>query len=480
MQHQSLSYVQGLLIKMAWIRMVFLAWLLLLAACSTPAAPYRTTFPAPPPNCTSGDVPEACQTSRHLHTNDYDLLFVEFDDQGLLYPTTDEGSPALWPQQINEVMERLHQLAVKHKGNISFYLFVHGWKHNASTEDDDVKGFRKLLQSAALAEEERRPIGIYVAWRGLSATVEPFLELSFWERKATALYVAQGSVRVLLSRLKGFQQSLNCWTSSACVAGIPRRNTFPYVRFVMIGHSFGGLILYNAISEMLIDGLTYREDSADPGAPAVRFGDMVILLNPAFEASRYTPLHRIVTDNDPNRSFNHYQAPILVSITSSADWATRWAFPLGRFLNTIFEQKASPEESTAIKNTMGHVDLYITHKLSKMAPDPNKCQGWKDISTVEPTKRSEQMLINMAAENENDRHFFDQYGQNGRTNLPDGWTRKFCGGAVLSHVRYKSNSPIWNIRTDESLMTGHGDIWDTALTNFLRQLYKDSSVYPIQ
>ena len=69
----------------------------------------------------------------------------------------------------------------------------------------------------------------------------------------------------------------------------------------MIGHSFGGLILFNAISEALIEGLTYRDDGGDRDAPAVRFGDMVILLNPAFEASRYTPLHRIATN--PIRPF---------------------------------------------------------------------------------------------------------------------------------------------------------------------------------
>lgn len=461
---------------MDWIRLrwMFLAWLLLLAACA-PAAPYRTAFPKPPPDCpisTSGTVPTDCQTSRHEHTKEYDLLFVEFDDQGLLYPNTSEGTPTPWPAQIDEIMDRLHEL-VKDNENITFYLFVHGWKHNASTEDVDVKGFRKLLQAAALTEQPRRVIGIYVAWRGLSAMVEPFLELSFWERKATALHVAQGSVRALLSRLRGFQRGINCWASSDCVVDEPRP-----VRFIMIGHSFGGLILFNAISEALIEGLTYKEDSGDPDAPAVRFGDMVILLNPAFEATRYTPLHRIVTSD--RRRFDHYQAPILVSITSTADSATRWAFPVGRFLNTLFEVAASPEESTAIKNTMGHVNDYITHKLTKSAPDPIVCPQWKDIMAVSPSDRPRQISINLKAEAENDRLFFDRFRGDPRPILTRQWARTFCGGAVLTHFKYDPNSPIWNVETDESVIKDHGDIWDIALTNFLRQLYKDSSVYPVQ
>lgn len=455
--------------------------LFVVAAC-TPAAPYRTTLSDPPPECPcpdSGRLPAACENARHEHSKDYDLLFVEFDDQGVLYPSTPDGAGGLWPPQINEVMDRLRRLGDTFKDQgISLYLFVHGWKHNASADDDDVKGFREMLHSAALVEQasqlHHRVIGIYVAWRGLSATGEPFVELSFWERKATALYVAQGSARGLLARLKGFQRGINCRRSTDCIAGEPRPGVRPTVRFIMIGHSFGGLILFNAISGALVEGLTYREDSGDPSAPAVRFGDMVVLLNPAFEAIRYTPVHRIVTN--PHRAFKRYQAPILVSITSTADWATGWAFPLGRFVNTLFEKTASPEEKTAIKNTVGHVGLYITHKLTRSAEEPATCQEWKDISTLDPAARLEQMRVNLKAEAKNNDDFFGP----GRPVLKDQWVRKFCGGATLKHVKYGANSPIWNVETDKSIIKSHGDIRGSVLANFLRQLYKDSYFFPLE
>ncbi len=470
---------------MAFRLSALLAFEFLFLTSCTPAAPYRTALPDPPPDCpvASGAVPSACEHSRHEHTKDYDLLFVEFDDQGLLYPTTPQGTPTLYPPQIDEIMDRLHTLAepARDRG-LSLYLFVHGWKHNASSDDDDVKAFRDALQSAALVEQvsqvPHKVIGIYVAWRGLSSTVEPFLELSFWERKATALYVAQGSARGLLTRLRGFQRGINCPPPSDCTGGEPRLQPGrrPTVRFIMIGHSFGGLILFNAISAELIEGLTYKEDSGDPGAPAVRFGDMVVLLNPAFEASRYTPLHRIMTN--PRRPFDRYQAPILVSITSTADWATGWAFPAGRFINTLFEKAASPEESTAIKNTMGHVGQYITHKLTRSERDPDTCQGWKDTMTVgDPDSKPQQMHENITREAENDRAFF---GPSPRPVLQDHWVRRFCGGAVLTHVNYKPNAPIWNIETDKSVIKNHGDITGAVLANFLRQLYKDSFLYPLE
>jgi hypothetical protein len=287
--------------------------------------------------------------------------------------------------------------------------------------------------------------------------------------------VAQGSARGLLTRLKGFQRGINCQRPSDCIDGEPRAGVRPRVRFIMIGHSFGGLVLFNAVSGALVEGLTYKEDSGDPTAPAVRFGDMIILLNPAFEATRYTPLHRIVTN--PKRQFRRYQAPVLVSVTSTADLATRWAFRAGRFINTLFEKAASPEESTAIKNTMGHVDVYITHKLTHSGQDPAACQNWKDVMTIDPESRLQQMRQNLKAEDDNNRTFF---GMDPRPSLKDQWVRRFCGGAVLTHVKYGANLPVWNVQTDKSVVKDHGDITGTVLTNFLRQLYKDSYVYPLE
>lgn len=63
----------------------------------------------------------------------------------------------------------------------------------------------------------------------------------------------------------------------------------------MIGHSFGGLILYSAVSGSLTEGLMADADRREAGLQMFRFADMVVLLNPAFEATRYTPSHRIAT-----------------------------------------------------------------------------------------------------------------------------------------------------------------------------------------
>jgi hypothetical protein len=168
--------------------------------------------------------------------------------------------------------------------------------------------------------------------------------------------------------------------------------------------------------------------------------------------------------------------PVLVSVTSTADWATGWAFPAGRFVNTLFERAASPEESTALKNTMGHVKDYITHKLTKTAQDPVACQGWRDSMTIDVGDRVRQMRQNLEAEDSNNRSFF---GSSHRPILRDHWVRRFCGGAILTHVNYNPNSPIWNIETDKSVIKNR-DVQGSTLTNFLRQLYKDSYLFPLE
>ena len=149
-------------------------FLFLLAGC-TPALPYRSALLTPPPNCPQPpgeSVPAACQSSMQEHTASYDLLFVEFDDQGLLYPQDEEGVGEAW-QQIDNVMKQLRQIASAENG-ISLFVFVHGWKHNAAPDDEYVVLFRKMLHAAALVEqssqEPHRVVGIYLAWRGLSAT----------------------------------------------------------------------------------------------------------------------------------------------------------------------------------------------------------------------------------------------------------------------------------------------------------------------
>src|SRR5262249_59309738 len=65
----------------------------------------------------------------------------------------------------------------------------------------------------------------------------------------------------------------------------------------VVGHSFGGLIVFNALSQQLTSDLTAVADvvCTPGGVTGVTraWPDVVVLINPAFEATRFEPLNRL-------------------------------------------------------------------------------------------------------------------------------------------------------------------------------------------
>jgi hypothetical protein len=251
---------------------------------------------------------------------------------------------------------------------------------------------------------------------------------------------------------------------------------------ILIGHSFGAWILYSAISGFLIEDLSANRDVRDEVTPGERFADMVVLINPAFDGARYEPLHRVA--NCKICSYDKYEPPILVSVTSKTDWALGWAFPLGRFFMTIFQKPTSSDkQSEAISKTLGHIDRYITHDLTMRDKNTPECNEWEELSDEEQFRQLKQLKDNVLAEKKNAEDFFKRELVDKK--LKPGWQRTFCGGAMLTHLAGNSansdpNSTVWNIRADESIIDGHNDIHKPVFSNFIRQLYHDVTQNPGQ
>ena len=96
--------------------------------------------------------------------------------------------------------------------------FVHGWKHNAAGDDANVQMFHHVLRELGTMEDmlskkqhhpPMRVVGLYIGWHGLSADIEPFKELSFWDRKNTAEVVGHGAAIQLLSELEALRNRIN-------------------------------------------------------------------------------------------------------------------------------------------------------------------------------------------------------------------------------------------------------------------------------
>ena len=401
---------------------------------------------------------------KHNHPDQSFLLgFVEFDDQGKPYNR----------DQITTLFDRI-EMEAQYR-DLCIIVFVHGWKHNDAVRDSNVVQFRRLLQQVAQMELERPPgrywptrkvIGMCVGWRGLSFGAGDLgQDLTFWTRMATAHRVAVGSVREVLARAKSLRDAID---ATSWPGHQDPRNT----RLVTIGHSFGALIVYTALSQYFIDSVVHSDTAAFSRSLAPRrsmadqnkdreiagYGDLVVVVNPAIEAMRYQSLSELL-DRRRAASFAPRQNPVFVEVTSTADWATGIAFPLGRSVNTTFESFTSEGERDETRAALGHFPAFWTHDLKGPTPeaDPN----------ATPTVNVWQECADFNAFNA---------GQRPNGYLIPGWQRRYRAGAVLTHrasSEYDPNDPFWIILTDQSMIRGHSDIEEPVFIDFVRQVYDD-------
>lgn len=479
-----------------------------------------------------------CRITAHEVSDEYDLLFVEFDDQGMLYPRAaseqrealrqqeralETGNPNIadlpsgvrFPSertddQIRFVMEELRALAqpsppYKYDG-INLVVYVHGWNHNADADDEDVRAFRKALKATELAEEARvindggrprRVVGLFVGWRG-SSLLSLLQRATFWDRMTVARHVATGQARGLLAELKGFQAELNgidppdTGQDDACTKDDGAIRRAPRARMVLVGHSFGALLLYSATSTALTEALVRERNGEGATAYGNRIGDLVVLLNPAFEATRFMPLHRLAHETD--YPYSRVAAPIMVSITSQTDNATRIAFPIGRYFGTFFESTSSEREDFDNRNTIGHAGVingtrkfsYLTHDLTKTADEQDFCalNGWLPVDPSETrTAQIARTAQNLTVERKARRKFLADALDPQTKVLRPAWKRVFCGGATLAFngdagANVSQNTVLWNVSATEDISDGHNDIRGMALSEFLRQVYADAEICP--
>ena len=335
---------------------------LLLGACVS--KPYRTVgvpcaIKAPQPDGNGGlDWEAAADGSRPCADRwqvlvekpvPFSMNFVEVDEQGIL-ASRDQAEAAL-------------ANAAKDKDEDSYVIvFVHGWHHNASSEDANVKGFYDALALVSRWNPKRKIKGIYVGWRGDSLPVPGLRYLTFWDRKNTSDEVGRGGLLEFLLRLEK----------------VVKPDRSDRNRLVVVGHSFGASVTFNALAHLHMQRFLDGVHSTADGPRFRGYGDMVVLINPAIEAMRYMPLQSALDyyasrKAEPRLDFSHETRPVLLILSSQGDWATRKAFPAARLLSTALEAHAnisaanSPAEQGPYsewamdRDAVGNFGGFLTH-----------------------------------------------------------------------------------------------------------------------
>jgi hypothetical protein len=340
-------------------------------------------------SCVSHERHESVdKSSKSLPHAGFDLHVLEFDD---------EGQPWNRLQQ-----ERTFEAIRRQLGQPTVVLgFVHGWKNDASVCNGNLSCFREVLEILAKAEtayanlfqsagnaadppvKPRRVVGIYIAWRGGTIKTRGVKQLTFWGRKHTAHTIGDnGGVTNAIQRVRSM-------IANARPTGVRTpEETVRTTSLVWVGHSFGAALLYSALATSLnaavgeaIQGAsetTRARVAIESGAPkdapqptptlperrdtvprpVPSFGDLVVLVNPAMEASRFANL------NVASRlQFPEKQLPIFVTLASEGDSAVGGFFPIGQAFATISRAARSREMWFSMVRGFGLYEPYHTHRL---------------------------------------------------------------------------------------------------------------------
>ncbi len=432
----------------------------LVAAAALPACAsfkqYRTDYGV----CVSNELPPPAECEAHAlqqlavgDDSEFLLGFIEFDDQGQLWDR----------KQMWAVIDRFAaELASR---DLLMVVFVHGWKHSAQPYDGNIETFRAVLAGLANAEKQisevtrqpqRRVGGVYLGWRGASITMPVVKELSFWNRKKIAQKVGKVGVTEVLDRFEQIRRVKDH------VAGGASRT-----RLIAVGHSFGGALVYSALANDLGSGFVHTTGPDGTVSDVAGFGNLVVLINPAFEALLFAPLSDMSAERG---TYFGSQLPVLAVLTSEADYATRYAFPMGRAFSTFLERERTItrfnavtrtdetiDEEDANRKAVGHFEPYRTHLL---------------YPTGEATREQAPRL---AAADSFAR--LQQFGESWVTDKP-GSKIPFQNFMLERTIDSAGRNPYLVIYVDKQLIRDHNDIADWRVINFLKQLILLSSQRP--
>jgi hypothetical protein len=398
---------------------------------------------------------------------DFTLAFIEFDDQG-----------RLWSRAQLDLLDSTLATEAERDSyeGIAVVLFAHGWQHDADVCDANVACFRTFLAqiasdlgratgSSAGQEKPPRVVGIYVGWRGRSIDFPVLADFSFWARKHTAERIGAGELVEVLTHVDQFVRRQN---------GDGRYRSGLNV----IGHSLGGTMVYGALANVfkarVVEALGRRASLRAEDNLISGFGDIVLLVNPAFEASLYAPFEDILARF---QTFSPYQSPVLVIAESETDGPNRRWFPIGRGLDTLFQRTGPRSERSLLTTAVGNYEPFVTHRLEAVRPEaadgPAAAKGFGDVTAcscrlpVVPLPEEELRLLRSFIARERRGALTEDPGFGAEPDrcaagLDIGRARLTCRAGL------EPNRPFWVVRATDDVIQGHSGIFTGPFLSFVR------------
>lgn len=454
--------------------------------------------------------------------------FIEFDGRGDYIDIRQHA--AAWT--------KVKQLAETQPLLLVFYC--HGWKNNSQSGDvlEFSEFLSRLSRADALGNLKYRVHGIYLGWRG--NVFQPFVskgqpgdrnayriseelfgepiidddhhrssrlltllpeQLSYWGRRnAAENKVSSVPIARTIFTCASLAKAMDHHQS--------RTNFLQSSRVMVMGHSFGALLLERALNATCIDPLTDQwtwfekhtesgktklRQRTDPALTKVDTNplplDFVLFVNsaaPSIYAKTmrdFLTAHRSALEDSGSTAAN---TPVFISITSAADGATRKLHPLANtfsffypslqhsYTNLLKIPANSPRrvhQSAFFKRTPGHNPLLVDHWLERRDPLPTDPIDHDNILNYNLDYFTDDPLSFLAVSPKDKsirRWAFsltppDKSEHSHKSELR--WSRQF--GSVESN-----RSSYWIIRCNSGLIREHNDVWSDTAMQMYAGLYR--------
>jgi hypothetical protein len=254
--------------KLRFLKPLCLSCVMFLIGCTPKKAYHLADAPPPLPLTPTLDWSDP----KGVHDKNFfthpSVAVIEFDEAGKLWPCGGDKSKPYC--EVNRALDYIRDARrVSGAKNVTVLTYVHGWHHDASSESDNFRNFQTLIHCLNWGDpandnrDEKgtyepvictgmRPsqdtlyVGVYIGWRGesVSRKLNFITYLSVLNRHAAAARVAANEGD------DGFEKTVLQLSEAAKAGNHP-------ARFILLGHSFGGLIANRTATQIFEKRLAF-------------------------------------------------------------------------------------------------------------------------------------------------------------------------------------------------------------------------------